>query len=74
MGPITCIRLSAGGGSCLEDLEIELTESGELGRMSEPLAATGVVFRENDPGYDLDWHCAPDGSSSSSSTGRSRSR
>ncbi len=27
--------------------------------MSERLPAHGVIFRESEPGYDLDWHCAP---------------
>ena len=27
--------------------------------MSEPHAVSSVVFRENDPTYNYDWHCAP---------------
>jgi hypothetical protein len=40
-------------------MEIELTDPGEIGRLSEPYAASSIIFRENDPEYDYDWHCAP---------------
>ena len=56
---ITCVTLTSQGGSRFDELEIDLLDVGEIGRLSEPFAATGVVFRENDPGYDFDWHCAP---------------
>jgi hypothetical protein len=56
---ITRISRTTDGGSQFETKEIELANAGEIGRMSEAHAVTSVVFRENDPGYDLDWHCAP---------------
>jgi hypothetical protein len=56
---ITCVGLTPEGGSRFDELEIELTDGGEIGRLSEPFPATGVVFRENDPGFDYDCHCAP---------------
>ena len=56
---LTVIGLASGGGSRFEDLEVELTDAGEIGRLSEPFEASGVVFRENDPDYNFDWHCAP---------------
>jgi hypothetical protein len=56
---ITRIGVTSGGGSHFEDMEIELIDAGEIGRLSEPYAATSVTFRENDPDYDYDWHCAP---------------
>jgi len=56
---ITCVGLTTDGGSQFEELEIDLTDAGEIGRLSEPFAASSVVFRENDPSYDYDWHCAP---------------
>jgi hypothetical protein len=56
---ITSVVTTSDGGSRFEEMEIELTDAGEIGRLSEPVAATSVVFRENDPGYDFDWHCAP---------------
>lgn len=40
-------------------MEIELTESTRAGRLSARLPATGIVFREVPPDYDLDWHPAP---------------
>jgi len=27
--------------------------------LSAPDPASSVLFRDNDPGYDRDWHCAP---------------
>jgi uncharacterized cupin superfamily protein len=59
MTTITRVGLTAEGGSSFGELEIALTDAGEIGRLSAPLPARGVVFRENDPGYDYDWHCAP---------------
>ena len=56
---IPCVRRTPEGGSAFDEIDVELTDRGEIGRLSEPWPATGVVFRENDPGYDFDWHCAP---------------
>ncbi|HEX2023284.1 MAG TPA: hypothetical protein VHF00_01135 [Acidimicrobiales bacterium] len=56
---ITRIGVTSGGGSGFEEMEIGLTDAGEIGRLSEPYAATSVIFRENDPDYDYDWHPAP---------------
>ena len=42
-----------------ESEDIELADAGEIGRLSRAYAVTSVVFRENDPSYDFDWHCAP---------------
>jgi hypothetical protein len=47
------------GESHFEDVEIEFTESGRTGRLSRRLPATGIIFREVPPDYDLDWHPAP---------------
>jgi hypothetical protein len=56
---ITCVGVTPDGGSEFRQVRIGLADGGELGRMSDPWPASGVVFRENDPGYDLDWHNAP---------------
>jgi quercetin dioxygenase-like cupin family protein len=56
---ITRVGVTTSGGSEFEEMEIELTDAGEIGRLSEPYAASSVTFRENDPSYDYDWHCAP---------------
>ncbi len=56
---ITCVGLTPEGGSRFDEVDIELLDRGGIGRLSEPMPVTGVVFRETDPDYDLDWHCAP---------------
>lgn len=47
------------GESHFEDLEVEFAESTRAGRLSARLSATGIIFREVSPDYDLDWHPAP---------------
>jgi len=49
----------ANGESHFRDIEIEWAESGRASRLSKRLPATGIIFRETPPGYDLDWHPAP---------------
>jgi hypothetical protein len=47
------------GETHFEDVEIRFTESTHAGRLSARLPATGIIFREVPPDYDLDWHPAP---------------
>jgi hypothetical protein len=47
------------GESLFEDVEIEYIETAPAGRLSKRLPATGIIFREVQPTYDLDWHNAP---------------
>ena len=47
------------GESHWRDVEVEYTESGRAGKLSPRLPATGIIFREVPPDYDLDWHPAP---------------
>ncbi|MFZ1058842.1 MAG: hypothetical protein WAP47_06590 [Candidatus Rokuibacteriota bacterium] len=47
------------GESHFEDVQVEFKESTRAGRLSARLPATGMVFREVPPDYDLDWHPAP---------------
>jgi len=47
------------GESHFETVEIPLTEASRAGRLSERMPATGIIFREVMPDYDLDWHPAP---------------
>ena len=47
------------GESHFKDQEIEYTESGPAGKLSPRLPATGIIFRQVAPDYDLDWHPAP---------------
>ncbi len=56
---LTRIYTGDDGESHFEDVDIPLADRGRIGRISELMRATGVVFRENDGDYDLDWHNAP---------------
>src|SRR5262245_63628543 len=47
------------GESHFETVEIPLTEASRAGRLSARMPATGIIFREVMPDYDLDWHPAP---------------
>ena len=47
------------GESHFEDMEIPYVETGRAGKLSARLPATGIIFREVAPDYDLDWHPAP---------------
>jgi quercetin dioxygenase-like cupin family protein len=42
-----------------EDMEVEFAEATRGGRLSKRIPATGIIFREVPPDYDLDWHPAP---------------
>src|SRR2546421_5876316 len=48
-----------GGQSHFRDIEIEWVEQTRSGKLSKRLPATGIIFREVQPDYDLDWHPAP---------------
>ena len=47
------------GESHFTDAEVEYVETTRAGRLSKHLPATGIIFREVPPTYDLDWHPAP---------------
>ena len=47
------------GESHFADVEIALSDAGEIGHLSRAIDAKSIVFRTNDPGYDYDWHSAP---------------
>ena len=47
------------GESHFEDVDIEVTSEGGIGRVSSLIAGPGVMFREVDGDYDLDFHTAP---------------
>ena len=47
------------GESHFEDVQVEFKEATRSGRLSAHLPATGIIFREVSPDYDLDWHPAP---------------
>ena len=56
---VTRIYTGDDGLTHFENLDLPLTILSEVGSMSTPETATGIVFRENDKTYDLDWHPAP---------------
>jgi quercetin dioxygenase-like cupin family protein len=56
---IVRLYTDAAGESPFEDVEVDLTEVTASGRHSGRLPATGIIFREVPPTYDLDWHNAP---------------
>jgi hypothetical protein len=53
------IYTGADGESHFEDVAIAFPEQGRFGRISSLVPARGVLFREVDGDYDLDFHNAP---------------
>jgi hypothetical protein len=49
----------ASGDSHFRDIEVEWVEETRAGKLSRRLPATGIIFRQVPPTYDLDWHPAP---------------
>jgi hypothetical protein len=47
------------GDSNFEEIGIPLKDAGDIGKLSEALPATSVIFREVEPTYDYDFHTAP---------------
>jgi len=47
------------GETHFRDIPVDFSESGRAGRTSKRLPATGIIFRQVPPDYDLDWHPAP---------------
>jgi quercetin dioxygenase-like cupin family protein len=47
------------GETHFKDVIIPLKEAGSVGKLSEALPATSVIFREVEPAYDWDFHTAP---------------
>jgi hypothetical protein len=56
---ITRVYTGDDGESHFEDVEIPLQDMGAIGRLSKRFGATGIIFRETDEDYDLDFHAAP---------------
>jgi hypothetical protein len=53
------LYVDAKGETHFRDITIEWAEETNAGRLSKRLPATGIIFREVPPVYDLDWHPAP---------------
>lgn len=56
---LTRVYADERGDSHFEESDIPLHDAGAIGRLSEPVAAKSLMFRENPPNYDFDWHVAP---------------
>lgn len=56
---ITRVYADPYGESHFQDVQIALQDAGEIGRLSDEIPARAVIFRENAPDYDYDWHHAP---------------
>ncbi len=56
---ITKISCDDAGNSFFEDVEIDIMDKGQIGKLSQDFPVKSLVFRENEPGYDYDWHTAP---------------
>ena len=59
MFQITKVYSDSNGDTHFEDIEISLTEAGNIGKLSAVLPATGVIFREVESSYDWSFHTAP---------------
>jgi quercetin dioxygenase-like cupin family protein len=49
----------ASGESHFRDIQVEWVEEVRGSKLSKRLPATGIIFRQVPPTYDLDWHPAP---------------
>ena len=53
------IYVDAQGETHFRDIQVEWKHEGRGGKTSDTFKATGIIFREVPPTYDLDWHPAP---------------
>lgn len=56
---VTRVYSDEAGDSHFGAREIALRDAGEIGWLSDPINARAVIFRTKEPGYDYDWHVAP---------------
>lgn len=56
---VTRVRADAHGVTRFDEIEISLSDAGEIGRLSELVPVESIVFRETGADYDYDWHPAP---------------
>lgn len=56
---ITRIYSDSNGDSHFEAIEIPLRDAGEIGFLSDKIAAKEVIFRKVKPSYDYGFHHAP---------------
>jgi hypothetical protein len=55
----TRIYTDENGDSRFETVGVLLTDQGVVGRLSETFKVSELIFRENEPSYDWDFHTAP---------------
>lgn len=55
----TRLYTDANGDSRFEDVEITLHDKGMIGALSEKYPVKSLQFRQNEAGYDWDFHNAP---------------
>lgn len=56
---ITRLYVDEQGETHFEDREVPWKESTAIGKLTEREPATGIIFRQVQADYDLDWHNAP---------------
>ncbi len=56
---ITRLFTGADGESHFEEMDVPLADKGDIGKLSAPRTATGIIFRETGGDYDFNWHNAP---------------
>ncbi len=56
---VTRIYADPAGDTHFADHDYPMHDAGPIGYLSEAIAAKSVIFRKNEPGYDYDWHTAP---------------
>jgi hypothetical protein len=56
---ITRLYTGRDNESHFEEADIPLLDAGLIGRLSETLAATGIIFRQTGADYEYGWHPAP---------------
>lgn len=56
---VTSLYIGTDGESHFEDIDIALENVWGVERRSEPMKATGILFRETGGDYNIDWHNAP---------------
>ncbi len=49
----------AEGASVFDEIEVELTDAGTIGSLSNPSPVASVIFRETPPEHDFHWRPAP---------------
>lgn len=53
------LYVDADGETHFRDIQVDWVEETRSGKLSERFLATGIIFRQVPPTYDLDWHPAP---------------